>query len=71
MEYWMNFTFVMVSFFTPILIAIKHDFNDIGYKIKVIMIPVTVAWVLLIVILFVNIRTISKHLQKIRDLKNE
>jgi len=67
----MNFTFVMISFFTPILIAIKNDFNDIGYKLKVIMIPVTVAWVLLIVILFLNIRTISKHFQKIKDLKNE
>jgi len=59
MEYWMNFTFVMVSLFTPILIAIKHDFYDIGYDLKVIMIPVTIAWVLLILILFINIRIIS------------
>jgi hypothetical protein len=59
MEYWMNFTFVMVSLFTPILIAIKHDFYDIRYDLKVIMIPVTIAWVLLILILFLNIRIIS------------
>ena len=58
MEYWMNYTFIMVSLFTPILIAIKHDFNDIGYDLKVIMIPVTIAWVLLIVIFSLNLMAI-------------
>ena len=71
MEYWMNYTFIMVSLFTPILLAIKHDFYDIGYDLKVIMIPVTIAWVLLIVIFSLNLMAITKYIKKIRDLKNE
>jgi hypothetical protein len=62
MEYWMNFTFVMISLFTPILIAIKHDFHDIGYALRVIMIPVTIAWVLLLFVFSFNLRTISNYL---------
>jgi len=62
MEYWINFTFVMVSLFTPILIAIKHDFYGIGYDLKVIMIPVTIAWVLLILVFSINLRTTSNYL---------
>lgn len=54
----MNFTFIMVALFTPILIAIKHDFKDISYGLKVIMAPATTAWTLLVVVFFLEIRSI-------------
>jgi hypothetical protein len=71
MEYWMNFTFVMVILVTPILIAIKHDFKDIQFDLRVIMAPVSTAWALLILVFILEFKIIESYLQKIRNLKNE
>ncbi len=69
MEYWMNFTFVMVILVTPILIAIKHDFKDIQFDLRVIMAPVTTAWALLILVFILEFKIVENYLQKIRNLK--
>jgi len=47
MEAWMNFCFIMSTLITPILIAIYHDF-DLEYELRVILAPITLAWLLLL-----------------------
>ena len=60
-EYWANFCFVMATLFSPVLLAIKQDFKNISYDLRTIMAPVTVAWVLLVLVVFLNYRIIVKY----------
>jgi len=50
----------MTSLITPILIALRNDVKEIYYDIRVIMAPVTLAWALLLLVVFLNYRTVNK-----------
>jgi hypothetical protein len=54
-----------------VLIAIKHDFKNINYDLGVIMAPVTTAWALLILVLFLEIRSLYIYKDKIIKLQDE
>ena len=44
----MIFSVMMVILATPVLLAIKEDFYDINYDVRVIIAPLTLAWACLV-----------------------
>lgn len=65
---WSKFTFVMASLITPILFAIRHDIKIVEYDLRVILAPVSLAWALLLFVLFMIIKIMNKYHTEIKEL---
>ena len=55
----------MVAIFTPILIALNEDVQAIKYDLKVILAPLSLAWVGLIVVFILIVLTINRSYNEI------
>ena len=50
-KHWENFSFLMASLGSPILLAVRKDFTDVTYDLVVILIPISVSWILILLAL--------------------
>lgn len=54
---------------TPILIAIRYDFMKADYDLRVILAPVTFAWILLPVVLIMMSRIVDNEFKEIQSIR--
>ena len=61
MNIWLTLAFVMIFICTPILIGISYDIPKAKLDLKIILAPITVAWVALIALLIYLYYLISSY----------
>lgn len=68
---WLTFTFVMVFICTPILIALNADIHRVKIDLRIIMAPVSLAWVALVPVLLMILRCIDRNYRSVLKLGKE
>eukprot|EP00347_Sterkiella_histriomuscorum_P001426 403372083 len=70
-ENWCTFLFIMTVLFSAVLLALRMDIKEINYDLRLILAPISIAWIGLLVVFLINVYKARKYYKDVRYLRSQ